>query len=83
MSAELIQRVLAHIETLGSGPEEGAFTEDSFLVVHGLAELYKASLRSCPDQRDLLENIGELLLISWKVYMKMAQLENEPMKKKN
>lgn len=83
MSAELIQRVLAHIETLGNGPEEGAFTEDSFLVVHGLAELYTATLKGCPDQRDLLENIGELLLISWKVYMKMAQLENEPMKKKN
>ena len=83
MSAELIPRVLAHIDTLGSGPEEGAFTEDSFLVISGLAELYRTTLKSCPDQRDLLENIGELLLISWKVYMKMAQLENEPMKKKN
>jgi hypothetical protein len=83
MSAELIPRVLAHIETLGNGPEEGAFTEDSFLVVHGLAELYKGKLKGCPDQQDLLENIGELLLISWKVYMKMVRLENEGMKKKN
>jgi len=83
MSAELIPRVLAHIDTLGSGPEEGAFTEDSFLVISGLAELYRVTLKSCPDQQDHLENIGGLLLISWKVYMKMAQLENEPMKKKN
>lgn len=83
MSKELIQRVITNIETLGTGPKEGEFTEDSFLVAHGLAELYTAILKNSPHEQGLLEYIGEILLISWKVHMKMIKTEEQTMKNKN
>ena len=83
MSKELILRVIKNIETLGTGPKEGEFAEDSFLVAHGLAELYTSILNGSPNEHALLEYIGEILLISWKVHMKMMKIEDQTMENKN
>jgi hypothetical protein len=83
MSTEIIQNFIQYINSLGNGPETGAFTEDSFLVLQGLAELYTSVSKTDFKQETLLEILKDLLLISWKVHKKMLLAEDVVIKNKN